>query len=275
MQATEFHLYRVKFIKPAQGSLFFERLSARDFFESALQQRPTVELRENSIWHIGNIEHIDEAGGRFAIGRTTKTTVEKFDSDSGNFIEELDDSGPYTFVYFDIEFGFIGIARRTKVAPTVKSIARKIQLLFSSTELARQAGIDVRVDLIPDPESFLKKLHQAYAIKRFLAHFTGPNPIDADELFQKPMSFYCQKMDAVQGSVSVSGDALNEEAVAAVAKSTAATGNHASALIQPRPGTRLVSISFQGDAAKVVADSDTHKDEILTMIREGYFKVRK
>lgn len=275
MQTTEFHLYRVKFIKPAQTKLFFKDFSAQDFFERALTDRPSVELRKNNVWHIGNVEHVDNYGGRFAVGRTTKTTVEKYDIDSGNFVEALDDSGPYTYVYFDSGLGLLGIAKKTKVAPAVPAIARKIQLLFAQTELARHAGIEVRVDIIPDPDSFLKKLAEAYAIKRFSAHFTGPNPVDADELFQKPMSYYCQRLDARQGAVSVSGDSLNEEAVAAVAKSTAATGNQASALIQPERGRRLVSISFQGNATKMIVESEAPQEHVLSVIRQGYSGVRE
>lgn len=102
------------------------------------------------------------------------------------------------------------------------------------------------LDLIPDPESFLEKLYSAYAVKRFRATFTGPNPIDADELFQKPMSYYCQQLGADEGSVAVKGESLDDDAVAAVAKSTAATGNTASALIQVEKRLPPNSYLFQG-----------------------------
>lgn len=275
MSTSELHLYRIKFIKPAQTKLFLPSTSPRDFFEEALKVRPAVTLRQNHVWHIGNVEYFDNDGGRFAIGRTTKTTIEKYDDQTGNFIEETDDSGPYTFVYFDASLGLLAIAKKSKVAPTVGSIARKLQLLFARTDLAWNAGIEVRVDIIPDPEDFLQKLHSAYSIKGFRADFTGPNPVDADELFQRPLSFYCQQMNAKNGSVSVSGDALDEGTVATVAKSTAATGNHASALIQPSRGSRLVSIAFKGNATKLLVEADEHKDEVLQKMRGEYSEVRE
>jgi len=71
-------------------------------------------------------------------------------------------------------------------------------------------GVDVRVDMIPDPENFLEKLRGAYAIRKFRATFTGPNPVDADELFQKPLSVYAQRMDASYGVLEVTGESLNE-----------------------------------------------------------------
>jgi hypothetical protein len=255
--------------------MFHSELTAREMFETGLDERPSLELRANNVWHIGNVEKITNSGGRFAIGRTTKATIEKFDSTSGNFKELIDDSGPYTFVYFDSELGLLGIAKKTKVAPDVKSIARKIQKLLLNTALVMHHQIEVRVDFIPDPESFLQKIRSAYAIKKFNAYFTGPNPIDADELFQKPMSIYCQRLEGEYGRVMVTGVSLNEDSVTAVAKSTAATGNSASASIQPEKGTRQIKITFQGDARKILIDPDVSKQEALKLIQAGYKAVRE
>ena len=275
MTTLEYHLYRTKFIKPSQVDLFVTDLSAREMLEAGLAERPSIELRQNNVWHIGNVEYLSEDSGRFAIGRTTLTTVEKFNEVTGNFTELVDDSGPYTFVYFDSKLGLLGIGKKAKVAADVKSIARKIQKLLSSTKLVKRNNIDVRVEFIRDPEGFLQKLFASYAIKRFKATFTGPNPIDADEIFQKPMSYYCQQLDAEQGSVTVIGEALDENAVAAVAKSTAATANDATAVIQQSRGERPVSISFKGDAKKVIVEHDTDKREVLLAIQNTYKEVRQ
>lgn len=275
MPTLEYHLYRTKFIKPAQVDLFQSELSAQDMLEAGLAERPSVELRPNNVWHVGNVEYFSDGGGRFAIGRTTLTTVEKFDETTGNFTELVDDSGPYTFVYFDSKLGLLGIGKKTKVAPDVKSIARKIQKLLSSTVLVSRNNINVRVEFIRDPEGFLQKLSSAYAIKRFKATFTGPNPVDADELFQKPMSYYCQQLGAEQGSVTVAGESLIEESVAAVAKSTAATANDATAVIQNARGERPVNISFKGDAKKVLVEHDAIKEDVLRTIQNTYREVRQ
>ncbi|MEX8499096.1 hypothetical protein [Leptothrix ochracea] len=275
MQTVEYHLYRVKFIKPAQTVLFHTDTTPRQIFEAALAEKPSLQLRENNVWHIGNIEQITPEGGRFAVGRTTTTTVEKFDEATGNFTELRDDSGPYTFVYFDSRIGLLGIGKRTKVAADVESVARKLQKLLARTSVVIDHQVTVRVDLIPDPESFLEKISSAYAVKRFKAEFTGPNPVDADEVFQKPMSYYCQQLGAEQGSVSVKGESLNEEAIASVAKSTAATGNSASALIQTEKGSRPIPISFKGDARKVLIEQETEMAQALESIQHEYGEVRQ
>lgn len=275
MQKVEYHLYRVKFIKPSQSLLFQTNSTPREIFEAALGERPSLSLRKNNVWHIGNVEQITPEGGRFAVGRTTKTTVEKFDEATGNFTELRDDSGPYTFVYFDSRIGLLGIGKRTKVAADVESVARKLQKLLLRTKVVTDHQVTVRVTVIPDPESFLEKIFNAYAVKRFKAEFTGPNPIDADEVFQKPMSYYCQQIGADQGSVSVKGESLNEDAVASVAKSTAATGNKAYALIQTERDSKPVSISFKGTARKVLIDQETGMAQALESIQFEYREVRR
>jgi hypothetical protein len=133
MRPSEFHLYRIKFIKPTQVSLFDPGITPRELFERGLDQKPSLELRYNNIWHIGNVEHITADAGRFAVGRITKTTVEKYDEGTGDFQEMLDDSGPYTFVYFDASLGLLGIGRKARVANDVNAIAAKIERLMQST----------------------------------------------------------------------------------------------------------------------------------------------
>lgn len=271
----EFHLYRVKFIKPAQFHLFYPDLTPQEIMKQAMAERPSVRIRKGHVWHLGNVEYLTDSAGRFAVGRTTKTTVEKFDDHTGNFVEHIDDSGPYTFTYFDTALGLLGICKKAKVAADVKAIARKIQLLLSDTVVARRYTVEVRVTHIPDPQDFIQKLYSAYSIKKFKATFTGPNPVDADELFQKPMSYYCQQLDGEVGNVVVLGSSLNEAAVVAVAKSTAATANTASALIQTKRGGRPVPISLKGDAAKVFVDDSTEKSEALDAIHAAYREIRE
>ena len=275
MPVSEYHLYRIKFIKPAQRKLFPPELSASEIFKDALSEKPTMELRQNNVWHIGNIKYFNNLTGVFAIGRTTKTTIEKYDDLTGNFVEGQDDSSPYTFVIFDRSIGLIGIAKKTKVAPKTEAIARRIKGLFEKTNVVIEHDVEVRVDLIPDPKNFIEKIRSAYAIKRFKAHFTGPNPVDADELFQKPLSVYCQQMAGEQGTVEVVGNSLNEETVEVVAKSTASTGNTASAKIQTKRGSKPISVSLRGDVVKVTVKENQSEQEILEDIQATYYEVRE
>lgn len=274
MGTREYHLYRAKFIKPAQLPLLAENQSSMDIFLKSIHDKPEYTLSSGSEWHIGNVKLFDDFSGSFAVGRTTKTTVEKFDKDSGDFIDELDDSGPYTVVIFDARIGLIGIAKKSKLAPNASSIARRIKDLLSTTKTAIDTGVEVRVDVIPDPEDFLDKLRGAYSIRKFRATFTGPNPVDADELFQKPLSVYAQNMGASSGTLEVIGEALNEEVAESVAKSTAATGNTASARVVPSKGNKPKNIKMKGDAIVVTVDEEATNTQVLEQMHEEYTRVR-
>ncbi|WP_350644333.1 hypothetical protein [Pseudoalteromonas sp. G24-MNA-CIBAN-0072] len=274
MGTREYHLYRAKFIKPSQLPLFAENQSSMDIFLKSIHDKPEYTLSSGSEWHIGNVKLFDDFSGSFAVGRTTKTTVEKFDKESGDFVDELDDSGPYTVVIFDARIGLIGIAKKSKLAPNASSIARRIKDLLSTTKTAIDTGVDVRIDIIPDPEDFLDKLRGAYSIRKFRATFTGPNPVDADELFQKPLSVYAQSMGASSGTLEVIGEALNEEVAESVAKSTAATGNTASARVVPSKGNKPKNIKMKGDAVVVTVAEEATNTQVLEQMHEEYTRVR-
>lgn len=274
MTVSEYHLYRVKLIKPAQFQLFSNDVKTSQIFEEAINEKPSLVLKEHNVWHIANIEYIDITGGRFAVGRTTKTTVEKFDNASGDFIKQIDDSGPYTLVYFYSDIGLIGITKKTKVAPDVKSIASRIKGLFEKTAIVQSFGIEVRVDPIPDPESFLEKIKNAYSVTKFKASFTGPNPVDADELFQKPISVYCSALGGENGSIQVFGESLDKDVIEAVTKSTAATANTASARIKTERNKKPVPVYLKGEAVKISIDDDASSDVAFYEIRQIYDGVR-
>lgn len=274
MGTREYHLYRAKFIKPSQLPLLAENQSSLDIFLKSIHDKPEYTLSSGSEWHIGNVKLFDDFSGSFAVGRTTKTTVEKFDKESGDFVDELDDSGPYTVVIFDARIGLIGIAKKSKLAPNASSIARRIKDLLSTTKTAIDTGVDVRIDIIPDPEDFLDKLRGAYSIRKFRATFTGPNPVDADELFQKPLSVYAQSMGASSGTLEVIGEALNEEVAESVAKSTAATGNTASARVVPSKGNKPKNIKMKGDAVVVTVAEEATNTQVLEQMHEEYARVR-
>lgn len=254
--------------------LFFKDSSASDLFLSAINDKPELKPSTGSEWHLGNVEFIDNLSGSFAVGRTTKTTVEKYDKESGDFIDEVDDSGPYTRVIFDCRIGLLGIAKKSKLAPDAATVAKKIRSLFVETETVINAGVDVRIDFIPDPVDFIERLRLAFAITKFKATFTGPNPIDADELFQKPLSVYAQKMGADKGILEVQGKSLDESTAEMVAKSTAATGNTASARIITESGKKSVPIQMKGGAVVISVEEEAAPEEVLAQMRDKYENIR-
>jgi hypothetical protein len=248
--------------------------SSSELFLDSINDKPEYTLSTGSEWHLGNVHLFNEHSGSFAVGRTTKTTVEKFDKESGDFVDELDDSGPYTVVLFDSRIGLLGIAKKSKLAPNAARIAKRIKDLIATTKTVVNSGADVRIDIIPDPEDFLEKLKSAYSISKFRATFTGPNPVDADELFQKPLSVYAQKMGASSGVLEVVGDGLNEDVAESVAKSTAATGNTASARVIPSEGKKAKNIRMKGEAVVISVDENASSSDVLEQMQVEYSRVR-
>ncbi|WP_146135151.1 hypothetical protein [Neisseria iguanae] len=86
-------------------------------------------------------------------------------------------------------------------------------------------------------------MNQAYKLFRFTITFRGPNPFDADEYFQKPLSVYLSAANGQKGRTIIDGDDLNGDVLTEVTKSSAATGNEASARIQKSPKQKATTIN--------------------------------
>jgi hypothetical protein len=103
MASIEYSLFRAKFVRSNQRSLFYADSSPSQLFLLAIEEKPSAELREGYRWHIGNVRLFSENTGYFAIGRTTKSSIEKFDPTSGNFLDEELETSPYTHCVFNAE----------------------------------------------------------------------------------------------------------------------------------------------------------------------------
>lgn len=276
MAVIEYTLFRVKFVLPRQQSWLHYHVTPAEIFLESLEEKPDSQVRRGYTWHIGNVALYSKTSGYFAIGRTTRSTIEKFDVQTGNFIEEELETSPYTHCVFDALIGFIGIAKKPSLSPTTEGIARRVEELLSRTTQVTENEIRVEIDAIPDPESFLREIDQAYRVLQFAATFHGPNPFDADEYFQKPLSVYLSAADGDRGRAQIDGNDLNREVVQAVTKSTAATGNEASAKIQRLRGARAVKIHLRGSALGASYEEDFHDPtQALEDLRGLYRRVRE
>jgi hypothetical protein len=275
MQSVEYSLFRVKFIKPTQKSLFNENITPKELLKSAVLQKPSAELRAGYHWHIGNVQLFNDSRGYFAIGRTTVSSIEKFDEISGNFVEEETEESPYTHCVFDSSIGFIGIAKKPNLSQNTKGIVNRLEELLSLTDGVIENNITVEVRPIPDPDGFLKAITEAYRVYSYTASFRGPNPFDADEHFQKPLSVYLSAANGQKGKATINGDDLNREVLTEVTRSTAATGNEASARIQKNKKQKAMTVNLRGDPIKRRYDEKDHHPEIvLNDLTNQYMKVR-
>lgn len=277
MAVIEYSLFRVKFIKPSQQRLFDEtaKLTPLELFLQVIDERPSAEIREGYVWHIGNIERFSKTSGYFAAGRTTNATVAKFDETTGDFLEEAIETSPYTHCVYEARIGLLGIAKKTVLAPTPLGIASKIQFLFSTANVIQGTGITVEVLPVANPEDFVAAISSAWQVMKFTAHFRGPNPLDADEFFQKPLSVYLNLANGQQGKAEIKGTDLNREIITEVTRSTAATGNKASARIKRTKKAKAQTISLKDDGVKRRYDEVEHDaKQVIAELMEAYHQVR-
>jgi hypothetical protein len=158
----------------------------------------------------------------------------------------------------------------------VNGIAGKLQVLLSKAKIVTDYTVSVEIDFLRDPDTFIKILAQAYSIKKFTATFGGPNPFDADELFQKPLSVYLQKANGKKGKAIVEGDDLNADTLHRVAVSVAATGNNASARLQKRKGGKANTVYLgENQIVSSVKEEDFDKKEVLKDVQDKYRSVRE
>lgn len=276
MPTIEYSLFRVKFIRPSQSSFLHDALTPAQLLLAAVQQKPSAELRKGYQWHIGNVHRYENDTGYFAVGRTTTSTIEKFDTESGNFVEEELEESPYTHCVFDPAIGFIGIAKKTNISQTTKGIANRLEQLLSLAAVVQENEVAVEVRPIPDPDGFLKAIHDAYRVYTFSATFRGPNPFDADEFFQKPLSVYLSAANGAKGKTTISGEDLNRDVLTEVTRSTAATGNEAFARIQKSKRQKAMTINLKGDPIKRKYDEHEHNPEsVLIDLGKQYQRVRR
>lgn len=275
MSSIEYSLFRVKFVRPSQASFLDKGLTPSEIFIGAVDERPSAELRKGYRWHVGNVHYFSDRTGYFAIGRTTNSTVEKFDESSGNFLEEELEKSPYTHCVFNATIGFIGIAKKASLSPSSKGIAARIEELFAKTQSVLNCGVKVEVQPIPDPDGFIKSIAEAYRVFSFTATFRGPNPFDADEHFQRPLAVYLASAQGEKGKAQIQGEDLNRQVLQSVTRSTAATGNEASARIIRARAQKPITINLRGDPIKRKYDEATHSPVIvLEDLNSIYEKVR-
>jgi hypothetical protein len=275
MPSIEYSLFRVKMVRPHQTSFLHDDLPPRDLLLKAILDRPSGELRKGFHWHIGNVQMFGDFTGYFAAGRTTTSTIEKFDEQSSNFVEEELEESPYTHCVFDASIGFIGIAKKPNLSQTTKGIAVRLEQLLSLASVVARNDVLVEIRPIPDPDGFLKAIDTALRVFSFSATFRGPNPFDADEHFQRPLSVYLKAAEGTKGKTTISGEDLNRQVLQQVTRSTAATGNEASARIQKSKRQKAITVNLRGDPIKRRYDEEEHRPEVvLTDLTNQYRRVR-
>jgi len=271
------YLFRIKVQKAEQRVLFGREIKPSKFVTEVIYSKPSAELREGYVWHIGNVVLIGNEGLSFAAGRTTKKSKELYDENEKNFLEVEDEESPFTYVYYDMKYGFLAIEPKSKLSPTVKGIARKIEKLLNKQDFVINSGYRIEISEIWDPEDFLRHIRQAYAVVGFTVHFGKPNPFDVEADFHRPMEKYLEETGGSKGKATVQGEDLDRDKIEEVTRSVASTGNDASARLRMKEGQRPVTRHLEGDPVTIPIEDEERADKLtlLGKLRDAYIRVRR
>jgi len=273
-----FFLYRLKIERSKEPRLFDDTTSSpSEIIKAAVEEKPSKEIRKGNIWHIGNIEKIGDTGLFFAFGRVTKSIVEKFDEDAGNFRDESEDQAPYTYIIIDLKYQICAVAHKSRIAPKVSQIANNLAKLLNETKIAKENNLKLVMAQINDPHEFLEYVRSAYAIRKFDIDFSPPNPWDVEADFQKPMEKLLSETAGSKGKTTIVGEDLEKDPIEKLASAAAATGNSASAQMKQGENQKFVTKKIGGNPTTFTTEEIATQEEkatLLSKIIELYQSVR-
>lgn len=271
----DFYLYRIKVHLPSQAPLFEEQKGPSEILREVVLSLPSAELRKDLIWHIGNVKALDETGLYFRVGRTTRSRIEVYQQ--GSFLDQEFETAPYTHVLLDAELEVCAIAKKTKLTPAAIGIGRQLVKLLQEAEINKTFHAVFEVGQINDPEDFIAYLRKAYSISKFWVTFTRPNPFDINQDFLKPFSKLLDESDGEKGKTELIGQNLSAATLEELARSAAATGDDAGALLRSETSSKRTKRQLKGNAAVVpwedISDN-SEKQKLLHKVRDMYHRIR-
>ena len=273
-----YYLFRFKVIESQQRPLFGSSLPRSEFIRTLINKKPSKEIRNGYEWHLGNIEAIGGERLRFAIGRITKASKEKYDEKTGNFSEVNDEVAPFTYALLDIEMSLIAIALKTKLSPTAKGIAHSLEKLLNSQSEVQENEVRIELAEITDPDTFIQQMEDAYSVIGFTVEFSGPNPFDVDKDFHQPMEKYLAATAGEKGVTTIRGENLDKGSLEKMARSVASTGNQAKARIKKNKDSKAITKQMKGNPIVVQVEDvndDIKAKGLLIKLREAYERIRK
>lgn len=279
---TVFHLYRLRLERDTFQSLFADRsLTRREIILAAIEDKPFHQLKNGQTWRIGNIEKPNESSVFFALGKTTKSTLQIYDEDRGDFIEEPVDQAPYTYVLVDLEFQVCAIGKRPSIASEPATIAKNLERLLNYAQRRdiEKARLSFVLDRIDDPDEFLKMIEEADEVTEFTIYFSRPNPFDVDQQFHAPMQRLLQQTGGTEGSTTIKNPigGLKREHLEELTRSAVSTGNRTRARIKTESNSKPIPKHSTGNELTLKVESIATMEEkrtFLHRIRKAYTRVR-
>lgn len=272
----EFFLFRIKVYPSIQSNMFFSPMSPSQILTKVIKSNPSAELIKSMTWHVGNVTSIDDRSLYFRVGRITKSTREIFRD--GNFEELVFEEAPYTHVLMDTDLELCAIAKKFKLSLYTRGIASQFVRLLNNSDLGKEIGAYFERGEVSDPKDFLSHLRNSQVVSKFWVTFTRPNPFDANEDFIKPMGRLLHESKGERGKTEIEGGQLEAERLEDLARSAAATGDDAGAVMILKGRKDKQRKSLKSNPAIYTTDADiadiTQKENMIKEIRNYYKRIR-
>lgn len=149
---------------------------------------------------------------------------------------------------------------------------------MNASGIPEEAGVQIVVDPIIDPEGFIEQMRGASAVTRFSFTASFPNPFDVEALIQRPAEAFTKAAGGERTKVEVEGENLNEELLEELARGVASTGDQASATIRPDAASRGKRIHLRGNPVQEPIEGDGPAKGVYETMKEAvqaaYHRVR-
>lgn len=270
-----FQLFRLRlFVHP---TLFNQDLDRIQLLRNVIFEKPSAEVRHGYWWHIGNVKNLNDNSAYFALGRTTKSIVELYDTKTRDFIIDEHPESPYTHAYIDFSLQVLAIAYKPRLSQYTKTIAKQLEKLLNLQDALRKLDVTADISPLNDPRDFLTHIREAAIVQRFTAEITLPNPFDSNEDFEKPFQRFVRATEGNKGKASVKGQDLNRDVLEEVTRSCAVSGNDVSARMKDTERSRFRTRRLKGRAVTLDYDDedpDESPESFIEAIRETYRAIR-
>lgn len=270
----DFQLFRIKVFPPRQLSLVRKNHQPQEILIDALNKLPSAEGSRGIIWHIGNIEKLDQDGYYFRFGKTTKSTFEVYEN--GLFKDEEFETSPYTHIVIHTQLELCGIARKTKLSQTTKGIANQLARVLTHSQEG-QSDAKFEIATLLDPKNLIHYLTTAYSISKFMISFKRPNPWDIDEDYVKPTQKLLESSGGEKGKTQIEGNELASDKLEDLARSAASTGDEAIAWLRTNKQSKLQKKQLTGNPVIINHEDLSDKNQITELynkVVEVYNRIR-
>ncbi|MCD6405085.1 MAG: hypothetical protein J7M19_04615 [Planctomycetes bacterium] len=271
----QFQLFRIHVYPSEQGKLFDVRRTPSEILRDTIRSLPDAEFKKGAMWHIGNVESVDEGGIYFRIGRTSRSKVAVFED--GSFADAEFEASPYTHVLLDVPLEVCAIAGKARLSTKTSAIASRLVSVLNRSASAREHETRFEIKEIPDPNEFISYLNKAVSISKFWIAFRRPNAWDVNGHFVRPMQELLSESKGERGKAEIAGEGLDAGSLEDLARSAASTGDDAGAWLRNASNGEKMTKRLKGNPVVIphedLADAEQKKG-LLTRIREVYRGIR-